>query len=119
MVSAVPNRNNEATATILSGASLSDAIPMLGRNITGVLVPSGWTAADITLSVSLDGITYADLYDVDGEIVMSAGASVFIGLNIATYMGFSFVKVRSGTSAAPVNQGADRAIVLTLGDFTR
>lgn len=119
MVEPVPNRNNIATATILSGASLSDAVPLMGRNITGILVPSSWTAADITMSVSLDGSVYADLYDSAGEVVLTAAASVFIGLNIAQIMGFNYVKLRSGTSGTPVNQGADRSILLALGDFTR
>ena len=34
-------------------------------------------------------------------------------------LGFNYVKVRSGASAAPVNQAAQRDIVLVLGDFTR
>lgn len=119
MVNGVPNRNETATATILSGASLSDAIDLSGRNLTGILLPATWTTADLTFSVSLDGTTYADLHDAAGEYVAVAAASVFIGLNIAALMGFRYLKVRSGTSGTPVNQAADRSIVLTLGDFTR
>lgn len=119
MVQPVPIRNDQATVTILSGAALSDALNLQGRNITGILLPAGWTAAGITMSVSLDGTTYADLYDAAGEYALTAAASVFIGLNIAQLMGFNYVKLRSGTSATPVNQAADRSIVLTLGDFTR
>ena len=119
MVQPVPIRNDQVTATILSGAALSDAITLYGRNITGILLPASCTTADITLSVSLDGSTYADLYDASGEYVLSAAASVFIGVNVAALLGFNYVKLRSGTTGTPVNQAADRSIILTLGDFTR
>lgn len=119
MVNGVPNRNETATATIASGQSLSDVIDLSGRNLTGILLPAAWTAADLTFSVSIDGVTYADLYDETGEYALVVGASVFSGINIAPLMGFRYLKVRSGTSASPVNQTADRDLVLTLGDFTR
>lgn len=113
----VPNRNNTDTVTILSGAALSDALPLYGRQITGLLMPAAWTTADVTLSVSLDGSTYVDLYDSSGEVVLTAAASVFIGLNVAPMFAPAYVKVRSGTSATPVNQAADRDIIVVTGDF--
>jgi ABC-type Fe3+ transport system permease subunit len=115
----VPNRNVQETATIAAGASLSGAVALTGRVITGILLPSAWTAADLTLSVSLDGVTYADLHDAAGESVFTVGASSFVGVAITGMLGFNYVKVRSGGSAAPVNQVAQRDIVLVLGDFTR
>lgn len=119
MANPVPNRNETETVTIASGASLSGAVALYGRHVTGILMPAAWTSADLTFSVSVDGVTYADLHDVSGEYVAVASASKFIGLNIAPLMGFRFLKVRSGTSGTPVNQGADRDITVTLGDFTR
>jgi len=119
MVNGVPNRNETATATIASGTSLSAAVDLSGRHITGILMPAGWTAADLTFSASPDGVTYGDFYDETGEYSLTVAAGVFVGLNIASLMGFRYLKVRSGTSGAPVNQGADRDITLMLGDFTR
>lgn len=110
------------TATIASGASLSDAMLVDGR-LAGILIPVAWTAAAITFSVSVDGTTYFDFWTVgDGTsaeaIVASANvptaATRWIGLTFANMIGVKFVKLRSGTSASPVNQGAARSIGLVL-----
>jgi len=119
MVNAVPVRSEAATATIASGASLSAAVDMQGRALTGILLPAAWTAAGVTFSVSHDGITYGDLYGESGEYSLTVGASSFVGLNPGALMGFRFIKVRSGTAAAAVNQAAQRDVILMLGDFTR
>lgn len=115
----VPNRNIQETATIAAASSLSGAVALTGRVITGILLPPAWTAASLTLSVSLDGVTYADLHDAAGEVAFTVGASSFVGVMVTGLLGFNYVKVRSGASAAPVNQAAQRNIVLVLGDFTR
>lgn len=114
----VQNRNQQATATILSAASLSDVVELRGRAVTGILMPAAWTAAGLTFSVSIDGTTYADLQTFEAEFVVAAAADQYIGLSPAQFLGFQFLKVRSGTAATPVAQGADRALIMTLGDFT-
>jgi len=117
----------KTTATIANGASLSGAIDMNrirssaegvgghGIHLAAIQMPSAWTAANITFQGSVDGSTYYDLYDMYGtEILVTAAASRMIALDLTMFAGINFVKIRSGTTATPVNQGADRAIVIGL-----
>jgi hypothetical protein len=110
------------TATIASGASLSDAQKVDGK-LVGLQIPAAWTAAAITFSVSQDGTTYMDMWNTSlgtavEVTVASAGiptaSTRFLALNLSDFVGVNFVKIRSGTSAAAVNQAASRSIGLVL-----
>lgn len=106
--------------TILSGASLSNALLLSGAIPVGIITPAAWTAANITLQISRDGTIYNDVYDDAGsEVVVTAAAARFILFANATKflcVGPScLVKLRSGTAGLPVNQGADRTIGLITG----
>lgn len=99
--------------TIASGQSLSAAIDLAGTTMLGLLMPASWTTANLTLQASADGVTFADVYTEAGsEKTLTAAASRFILLEPADFTGVRFLKLRSGTSAAAVNQGADRSITL-------
>jgi hypothetical protein len=66
----------------------------------------------------LDGSTFNNVHDEAGaEISVTVAASRFIGLDAAALelSGVEYLKVRSGTSGAPVNQGGERAILLAIG----
>lgn len=103
------------TATILSGASLSDSIEVDGSAIVGVVMPAAWTAANLTFQASHDDTTFNNVYDEFGtEKTVSASTSRYIPLNPADFAGADSIKVRSGTSGTAVNQGADRSIIFVL-----
>ena len=105
-------------ATILINTALSAAVELNGADIIRISMPAAWTAADITFQVSDDGgTTFRDLYmewgfelgmwvDVDTSVEMS----VFLRL-----LNIDQIKIRSGTSGAPVNQLAERIILLEVG----
>lgn len=105
-------------AKILSGASLSGSIDLIGFLLAGIQMPTGWTAASITFQASVDGTTFQDVYDTEGNeyTIASAGAAAsrFIALDPRDFAGVRFLKIRSGSSAAAVNQGADRTFGLAL-----
>ncbi len=88
-----------------------------GHRIIGILMPSGWDAADMTFQVSnsLDG-NFRNLYSDDGnEVAVKVAASRAVGFDcdMAHILGpWRFVKVRSGTAASPVTQSAERVIEL-------
>lgn len=101
------------TATIANGGSLSAAVNLQGRVLCGVIMPSAWTAAGLSFQASHDGSTYVEVMDFDGVALATVvTASVYVPLDAANFAGANYVKVRSGTSGAAVNQGAERAITL-------
>lgn len=105
-----------AIVTIANGASLSGEINLGGAMPGAIIMPAAWTAANLTLQVSPDGgVTYYDLYDDAGnEITITAAASRMILFDtIAQLIAIgegSRLKIRSGTSGTPVNQGAARTL---------
>lgn len=104
------------TATILSGAALSDVLLLGPLRPCRIIMPAAWTAANLTVQTSYDnGVTFNDLYDASGtEYTITAAASRAILLPIADFLGVNALKLRSGTTGTPVNQGADRALLLFL-----
>jgi hypothetical protein len=75
-------------------------------------MPAAWTAADLSFQGSIDNVTYQEIIDPAGanlSVVGPAGGEAVGNLDLRVE-GFSYIKVRSGTAAAPVNQAADRAI---------
>lgn len=110
------------TVTIASGASLSDAADLGDNYLVGILMPSAWTAAELTFQGSLDNSTFTNLYwdDVDNTttgyevVTTTAAASRLITLDWRKFAAFRYVKVRSGTAGTPVNQAADRVLTLVV-----
>lgn len=97
------------TVTILSGAALGASFIGDGR-LVAIQMPAAWTAANLTFQGSMDGATYCDMYDNSGtEVNIPAGASQYI---LIPDLKAAWIKVRSGTTGTPVNQGADRVIQL-------
>lgn len=97
---------------IANGASLSVAYNLQGKIPAGIYMPAAWTAAGLTFQVSPDGVTYYNLHTSAGEYSLTTAASIFLSLSQANFAGANYIKVRSGTGAVPVNQGAARALVL-------
>ena len=98
-------------ATIANGASQSQAIDLDGFVPVGLLLPSAWTAAAITFLASGDNTTFVPVYEADGtELTATASTSRQVVLDPAKFAGIRYLKLRSGTASAAVNQGADRVI---------
>ena len=105
------------TATILINESLSDIVDLKGMGLLRIQMPAAWTAAELTFQVDDGDGTFRDLYMEWGfelGVWPFAGtcieASVFLPLKRMTRM-----KIRSGTSGAPVVQLAERKIILSVG----
>lgn len=104
-----------ATASIASGAALTGAVDLGAQRLHRIVIPAAWTAAAISFQSSADGTTFADLYDVNGEVVLpvaSVGASRAVIVDPAAFLGIRYLKLRSGTGASPVNQAAQRDLTL-------
>lgn len=116
---------------IANGAALSDAVDLWQQTLGGIIMPSAWTAAGLSFQGhDGQGINEAgggageppagssgwkDIYDADGtELVALAAASRFITIAPDAFRPVRWLRVRSGTSAAAVNQGAARTLGLVL-----
>jgi hypothetical protein len=106
----------KGTVTILNGASLSDAISLDNRHLTEIIMSAGWTTAALTFQFSSDGINYNNAFSLTAELTANTtAAAANQSINIATsatFHGARYLKIRSGTAAVPVNQGADRVLTV-------
>lgn len=79
-------------------------------------MPAAWTAADITYQGSADGSTWYDLHtDPAGEVVSTVTAGKLVSVYAEDFETCQWLRLRSGTSAAAVAQGAARTLVLVTG----
>ena len=103
-------------ATIANGQALTTALNLGGLHLFGIVVPAAWTAASLTFQMSHDGgATWLNVYDASGsEVTATAGASRYIALDAVVFAPLTLIKVRSGTSGSPVNQGQDTDLQLLL-----
>lgn len=102
------------TVTIASGQSLSGGVDIMGRKLVAILMPSAWTTASMTFQASVDGTNYFDVYDGSSERALVVAANYYSMLNIGDWIGIRYLRVRSGTSGAPVNQGGSRVVTLVV-----
>ena len=113
--------SSHAVAKITSGGSQSSVIDLRDYVISCIVLPAAWDAAALTfLASATAGGTFAPVYDDAGTEVSIASANVVAGRVIVNkaileqLAGLRFVKIRSGVSATPVNQTADRSFTVML-----
>lgn len=105
--------SSQIQTIIANGTALSPAVCIFNSRLIAIQFPAAWTAAVLTFQVSMDGITYTDLYDSLGnEISVVVAANHGVALDVTLFAGWEFLKIRSGTGAVAVNQAADRALLL-------
>jgi hypothetical protein len=103
---------------ITSGQSLSNALPLGGKIVVGLQMPSSWTAAGLTFQAApVDGVTFGELQDGAGNPITLATvtAGIVVNINPATWRAIGALKIRSGTVGAPVAQ----AVTVTINVLTR
>lgn len=103
----------EYEATIAANQSVSSAVHLDNANLVGLIVPAAWTAAPITAQGSRDNSNWSNLRDADGaELTFTvAAAGDWIVFPAGAFNGIEFIRFRSGTSAVPVNQAAERTLI--------
>lgn len=100
-------------AEIAAGQALSSAVPLGEKTLVGILVPANWTAASLTFQASTDDVNFFELVDGAGNpMSFTVAAGQIIAVDPTKWRGITNVKIRSGTSGAPVNQ--NNAVVLTF-----
>lgn len=98
-------------AVIKANQSLSNSVELTGDVVVSIITPSVLAGTIFTFQASptKDG-TYKNVYDTDGnelQVTMSTDRYIVGALKLA---GMLFLKIRTGTAAAPTLQSADRTI---------
>lgn len=106
-------------AVIAIGESLSGAINIGEGTAIGLQMPAAWDTADITFQASLDGTTWGELSNlpisgvaISDFTITTPVAAKCIPLDPILTLSWNYLKIRSGTLAAAVNQTAARTLKL-------
>lgn len=106
------------SAVIANGASQSGVINIRSFLVGALQMPAAWTAAVITfLASDSENGTFDPVYDDSGtEVSVTVAASRVVGLDAVagSLAACQYLKLRSGTVGAAVNQGAERTIKVFL-----
>jgi len=110
-----PENRTIHTATIAAGASLSGAVDLTGYVLVALAMPASWTTAVLSFQGSPDGETYQELKDTyDGLLSYNPLVACNRAVDPLNFLGWRYIKVRSGTAASAVNQAAERVITLIV-----
>jgi hypothetical protein len=108
------------SAQIAASASLSGPVNLFRRIPSGILMPAAWTTADLTFQGSMDTITWAEItvmpqmgVTLTSYRIQTPLANQAIPLDMAVFAPWKYIRVRSGTSGAPVTQAALRQLYVT------
>ena len=101
-----------ASSTISSGGSVTPTIALGNNSLVGIIMPVAWTAAALSIEVSMDGTNWVstlyDSYSAQTGYYSTPVAGAAYAADILSIIGFKYIRLRSGTAAAPVNQAANR-----------
>lgn len=114
-VEAVSYPLSEVTATIPSAGSLTPAIDLGDLRLARIIVPDTWTPAAITFQASINGTTWRDVYDSYGaEVSLTVVPGGDHVIPLSDFSSLDLIKLRSGTSAAPVAQTDAAELILVV-----
>lgn len=102
-------------AVIANGQSLSGPVALGGGVVCGIITPAALTTATaLTFQVSYDGGTFVDLHNESAEysVTVDPAASWYVRLSKDVFEGAQAVRVRTGSGASPVSQGAARTFIV-------
>jgi hypothetical protein len=102
------------TVVIANNASLSDAVDLGGRKLVAIVMPDTWTTASLTFQGSVDGTNFFNVYDGAIERALTVAANYYSALAIGDWVGFRWIRIRSGTAGTAVNQGGARTLTLVV-----
>lgn len=101
----MPALQDQKTATILNGGTVSDAVYVGDKQPVSLQLPSALTGTAITFQGSWDGVTYLAINTAGSAYSVTVAASKLVELDPAKFAGCRFVKLVSGSAEA-----ADRLI---------
>lgn len=114
VVALAPALLQEVPVTIADGESLSGAADLTGRGTpVAVITDADWDTNAMTFQGSVDGVLYSDLRVAGVEVsIAGVAASSLEPLDPQQMLACQHLRVRSGTSVAPVNQVGDTVVTI-------
>lgn len=102
-------------ATIAEGESVTGTIDLSYTALTGFVLPAEWTAAGVSVEVSVDGTNWATggIQDFAGNTIgiwSSGVANGAYAIDLASMVCWNYCRIRSGTYGTPIAQAAARVI---------
>ena len=104
-------QRSSETIVIPKGASVSGVIDLTNTAMLGFVTPDAWTTAALNIEVSNDGTNWSSAYDSYGSQVGSVATPIVASryaVDVTSMLPWVYARFRSGTSASPVTQGAER-----------
>src|SRR5579872_177087 len=108
------------SVAIPAGAGgLSGAVGLGGKTLVGIVFPAAWVTAGLSFQASGDGgQTFGELLDETATAKsvssVTGGAYSVVAVDPTKWRGINEIKVRSGTSGAPVNQTGSPTLQLLV-----
>src|SRR3954468_21817301 len=96
---------------------ISPALDISGASaVVGVIMPSAWTPAVVSLQGSADGTNFYDIYDgLNGaDLFFNVKPGSFVSVNSNRLRGCVAIKLRSGTPIKKVPQAAARVFGIVV-----
>lgn len=90
-------------ASIPAGQALSGVVDLAEARLCGIAVPANWTAASLTFQVSVDGVTWLDLYDGAGPVSVPQAQLASGRLTLVdpqSFYGLRYLKLKSSNNQA-------------------
>lgn len=112
------------TATIPINDSVSQDL-LIGGRLTAIVTAAAWTAAALSLEASVDGVTWypVAVNAATQAAILSSAAAAYassyqqLSAVLPEAYEFIYLRLRSGTTAAPVTQVAARVLILVVMPF--
>jgi len=110
---------NKLTATIGVGQSLSNVIDTGANFVVGLIMPTTWTQARVSVTVSTDSVNWCDLFSFEDragttavEFQFNVTPGAIVAINPNTMLMVRYIRLRSGTRDAAVPQAAARVFTV-------
>jgi hypothetical protein len=108
--------------TIKAGESLSDGVHVSAGRVVRITLPGPeeWVQADLTFQLSSDNVYYNDIFDDEGNEITIPGVPHWCSIVLGDHVNLDTVvwlKIRSGTRDAPVEQPNTCKMALTLQTY--
>jgi hypothetical protein len=104
------------TITIAVSTTISAEVNLNGKRLIGIIMPTAWTLANLTMQALLDEPSALPKVPVFGNVVDGAGAAVVIAATptASTYLAIADTSVFVGLGRIKIVAGAGQAADRTL-----